>query len=100
MKVAFTSGSLTPRCLHQTEGSVFKRESNGSLVQRGAPTNANETMKGGTINLRRNCDRERKQECKCSRRWKKHIPCERSTNIVQKIAGTCSNGGSFHMASK
>lgn len=73
MKVAFTSGSLMPRCLHQTEGSVFKRESNGSLVQRGGPhsEHANETMKGGTINLRRSCDRERKQECKCSCRWKK-----------------------------
>lgn len=38
IKVAFMSGSLTLCCLRQTEGSVFKRKSNGSLVQRGAPT--------------------------------------------------------------
>lgn len=38
IKVAFTSGSLTLCCLHPAEGPVFKRESNGSLVWRGAST--------------------------------------------------------------
>lgn len=91
IKVALASGNVTLCCLHLTEGSVSRRESNGSLVKRGAPA-VRRQMRQGQCKARRWAGRGRASVNVITDGEKPSlldsvstIPCERSVTI-QDIA--------------